>query len=122
MASTAGAVAVMGAGAGGRALAKVLAEALKATGAADTEVRLWARRSDVAEQINATRYNPAYLPGTELPPGLRATADAAEALRGVTTVLLGVPAQNLRSNLEQWAPLIADGATLVSLAKGIELG
>ena len=69
-----------------------------------------------------TRYNAAYLPGTELPPGIRATADAAEALSGATTVLLGVPAQNLRSNLEQWAPLIPDGATLVSLAKGIELG
>jgi len=41
--------------------------------------------SDVAEQINATRYNPAYLPGTLLPPGVRATPDAGEALRGATT-------------------------------------
>ncbi|OBA59321.1 glycerol-3-phosphate dehydrogenase [Mycobacterium sp. 1100029.7] len=112
-----GAIAVMGAGAWGTALAKVLAE----VGGADADVRLWARRSDVAEQINATRYNPAYLPGTPLPPGIRATADAAEALDQVTTVLLGVPAQNLRSNLEQWSGLIASGATLVSLAKGIEL-
>ncbi len=118
MASTSGAVAVMGAGAWGTALAKVLAEA----GGPDAEIMLWARRSDVAEQINATRYNPAYLPGTALPPGIRATADAAEALHGATTVLLGVPAQNLRSNLERWSGLIADGATLVSLAKGIELG
>ena len=29
---------------------------------------------------------------------------------------------NTRVNLEQWRPSIADGATLVSLAKGIELG
>ena len=36
-------------------------------------------------------------------------------------MLLGVPAQTMRSNLEQWAPLIRDGATLASLAKGIEL-
>jgi glycerol-3-phosphate dehydrogenase (NAD(P)+) len=28
----------------------------------------------------------------------------------------------MRANLDQWAPLLADGATLVSLAKGIELG
>jgi glycerol-3-phosphate dehydrogenase (NAD(P)+) len=121
MASTAGAVAVMGAGAWGTALSKVLAEVRETTGAPEAEVRLWARRSDVAEQINTTRYNPAYLPGTLLPPGVRATPDAGEALRGATTVLLGVPAQHLRSNLEQWAPLIAGGATLVSLAKGIEL-
>ena len=118
MASTSGAVAVMGAGAWGTALAKVLAEA----GGPEAEVKLWARRSDVAEQINVTRYNPAYLPGTLLPPGIRATVDANEALAGVTTVLLGVPAQTMRSNLERWAPFLAHGATLISLAKGIELG
>jgi glycerol-3-phosphate dehydrogenase (NAD(P)+) len=115
MASTAGAVAVMGAGAWGTALAKVLVDA-------GGEVTLWARRSDIAEQINTTRYNPAYLPGTLLPSGIRATADAKEALSGASTVLLAVPAQTMRANLEQWAPLLAGGATLVSLAKGIELG
>lgn len=114
MAST-GTVAVMGAGAWGTALAKVLADA-------GTEVRLWARRADVAEQINATRYNRDYLPGTLLPTGIRATSDAQEALSGVATVLLGVPAQTMRTNLEQWSGWVAQGATLVSLAKGIELG
>jgi glycerol-3-phosphate dehydrogenase (NAD(P)+) len=33
-----------------------------------------------------------------------------------------VPSQKLRTNLEHWAPLIEPGATMVSLAKGIELG
>ncbi|OBA75882.1 glycerol-3-phosphate dehydrogenase [Mycobacterium sp. 1554424.7] len=113
-----GAVAVMGAGAWGTALAKVLADA----GGPEAEVVLWARRPEVADEINATRYNHGYLPGTVLPPGIRATADASEALAGATTVLLGVPAQTMRGNLERWAPLVADGATLVSLAKGIELG
>ncbi|GBE66384.1 glycerol-3-phosphate dehydrogenase [NAD(P)+] [Mycobacterium sp. MFM001] len=108
-------VAVMGAGAWGTALAKVLAE----TG---VDVTLWARRADVADEINATRRNSGYLPGVQLPPGIRATDDAAEALGGASTVLLGVPAQTMRSNLEQWAGLWRDGATLVSLAKGIELG
>src|ERR1700761_127325 len=106
MASTESAVAVMGAGAWGTALAKVLADA-------GGEVKLWARRSDIADHINTTRYNPAYLPGTLLPPGIRATAAAEEALEGATTVLLGVPAQTMRANLEQWNGLWADGATLV---------
>ncbi|ORW01286.1 NAD(P)H-dependent glycerol-3-phosphate dehydrogenase [Mycobacterium kyorinense] len=109
------AVAVMGAGAWGTALAKVLAE----TGA---DVTLWARRADVADEINSTRCNSGYLPGVQLPPRIRATGDAAEALGGASTVLLGVPAQTMRPNLEQWAGLFRDGATLVSLAKGIELG
>lgn len=118
MASSAGAVAVMGAGAWGTALAKVLVDA----GGPEAEVVLWARRSDVAERINATRYNPAYLPGTLLPPGIRATTDAQEALAGASTVLLAVPAQTMRASLEQWTGFAADSATLVSLAKGIELG
>lgn len=116
--ASAGAVAVMGAGAWGTALAKVLVDA----GGPEAGVTLWTRRPELAEQINSTRYNPDYLPGTELPPGIRATADAADALRDASTVLLGVPAQTMRANLERWAPLIREGATLVSLAKGIELG
>ena len=107
--------AVMGSGAWGTALAKLLADA-------GGEVALWARRSDVAEQINTTRRNPDYLPGVELPPAITATTDPDEALSGVTTVLLAVPAQTLRTNLQQWAGLLAPGATLVSAAKGIELG
>lgn len=116
--ASSGTVAVMGAGAWGTALAKVLVEA----GGPEAGVTLWARRPELAEQINSTRSNPDYLPDTALPPGIRATDDAAEALRDASTVLLGVPAQTMRGNLERWAPLIREGATLVSLAKGIELG
>jgi glycerol-3-phosphate dehydrogenase (NAD(P)+) len=111
MAST---TAVMGAGAWGTALAKLLADA-------GGEVTLWARRSEIAEEINATRQNPRYLPGVQLPPGVRATPDAGEALQEASTVLLAVPAQMMRTNLQQWADLFAEGATLVSTAKGIEL-
>jgi glycerol-3-phosphate dehydrogenase (NAD(P)+) len=107
--------AVMGAGAWGTALAKLLADA-------GGEVTLWARRSDVADDINSSRLNPGYLSGVQLPAGIRATADPAEALNGATTVLLAVPAQTMRTNLEQWTGLITKGATLVNAAKGIELG
>ncbi len=107
--------AVMGSGAWGTALAKLLADA-------GGQVVLWARRSDVAEQINTTRRNPDYLPGVDLPPAITATTNPEEALSGVTTVLLAVPAQTLRTNLSHWAGLVTPGATLVSAAKGIELG
>lgn len=111
----AGPIAVMGAGAWGTALAKVLADA-------GGEVTLWARRPEVAEEINAAKRNSGYLPGVALPAGIRGTARAEEALSGASTVLLGVPAQTMRANLEKWAGLLPTGATLVSLAKGIELG
>lgn len=104
----------MGAGAWGSALAKVLADA-------GNEVRIWARHSDVADEINDTHRNTRYLGETELPKTIRATGEAAEALHGACTVLFAVPAQTLRANLEQWSDLINDEVTLVSLAKGIEL-
>ncbi|BBZ07145.1 glycerol-3-phosphate dehydrogenase [NAD(P)+] [Mycolicibacterium doricum] len=106
--------AVMGSGAWGTALAKVLADA-------GNSVTLWARRPEVAAEVNDTRRNSGYLAEVDLPKTIHATADAAEALAGACTVVLGVPAQSLRSNLEQWTGLIDDHATLVSLAKGIEL-
>ncbi|AEV76355.1 glycerol-3-phosphate dehydrogenase [Mycolicibacterium rhodesiae NBB3] len=106
--------AVLGAGAWGTALAKVLADA-------GNEVRLWTRRAELAAEINDTHRNPVYLGDAELPATIRATSDPAEALTGACTVLLAVPAQTLRANLVQWSPLIGDDATLVSLAKGIEL-
>ena len=115
MADSLGTAAVMGAGAWGTALAKVLADG-------GSDVRLWARRDEVAREINDCHTNSGYLPGVALPAAVRATADAAEALESVTTVLLGVPSQSLRANLQDWCTDIADGATLVSLAKGIELG
>lgn len=108
-------VAVLGAGSWGTAFAKVL-------GDAGRDVRLWARRCEIAEAINADRRNPDYLSDVALPDTLRATHDAAEALDGVDAVILAVPSQSLRANLEQWRDLVPAGVTLTSLAKGVELG
>lgn len=104
----------MGAGAWGTALAKVLADA-------GNNVTLWARRSELADEINDTHRNTSYVGDVALPPSIRATSDAASALDGACTVLLAVPSQKLRVNLEQWRGAIGDDATLVSVAKGIEL-
>jgi glycerol-3-phosphate dehydrogenase (NAD(P)+) len=106
--------AVMGAGAWGTALAKVLADA-------GNDVTLWSRRRELAEEINNTHRNPEYLGDVGLPTSVRATSDAGEALTGACTVLLAVPSQTLRANLTDWAGLLGDDVTLVSLAKGIEL-
>lgn len=108
-------VAVLGGGSWGTAFAKVLADSGR-------EVRLWARRPEVAAAVNERHHNPDYLPGVELPGLLSATTNAAAALDGVDAVVLAVPSQTLRSNLDGWRPLLPPGATLVSLAKGVELG
>jgi glycerol-3-phosphate dehydrogenase (NAD(P)+) len=103
----------MGAGAWGTPLAKVLADA-------GNSVTLWARRPELADEINRTHRNSGYL-DAELPEAIRATSDAAEALAGACTVFLAVPSQTLRANLELWKDHLGSDTTLVNLAKGIEL-
>lgn len=104
----------MGAGAWGTALAKVLADA-------GNDVALWARRPELADEINNTHRNSEYLGDVELPKSIRATSDPTAALAGACTVLLAVPSQTLRANLTGWTNLLGDDVTLVSVAKGIEL-
>jgi glycerol-3-phosphate dehydrogenase (NAD(P)+) len=107
--------AVLGAGSWGTTFAQVLCDA-------GTPVTLWARRPDIADAINGIHQNPRYLPDITLPSSLTATADVAAALDGADLVVLAVSAQALRGGLTAWAPLVPDGALLVSLMKGIELG
>ena len=107
--------AVMGSGSWGTAFAMVLADA-------GGDVIVWSRDEQTAREINDKHTNERYHPGIALPPGIRATADAAEALDGADLVVLAIPAQSLRDNLAEWRPMLADGSVLVSLMKGIEIG
>ncbi len=107
--------AVLGAGSWGTTFAKVLADA-------GTDVTLWARRQEVADAIEKDHVNAEYLPDIALPETLRATHDAEAALDGVTAVVLAIPAQKLRAHLEDWRSQLPPDATVVSLAKGVEMG
>ncbi|HVE63196.1 MAG TPA: NAD(P)H-dependent glycerol-3-phosphate dehydrogenase [Mycobacteriales bacterium] len=106
---------VLGTGSWGTAFAAVLADA-------GTETTLWARRPELARAVNELHENTDYLPGVSLPPALRATADAEEALAEANFVVLAIPSQTLRDNLAAWRHLVPRDAVLVSLMKGIELG
>lgn len=110
-------IAVMGSGSWGTTFAKVLADS-----DADVAVTLWARREAVAQEINTEHTNSAYLGGTELPENVAATSDPVAALAQADLVVLAVPAQSLRSQLEQWGRAIPDTAVVVSLMKGLERG
>jgi glycerol-3-phosphate dehydrogenase (NAD(P)+) len=108
-------IAVFGSGSWGTAFSLVLADA-------GNDVTMWARREELCAQINEKRENTDYLPGIELPPSIRATHDHERALADAATVVLAVPSQTLRQNLEEWVDYIPRDAVLVSLMKGVELG
>lgn len=114
-------VAVLGAGSWGTTFAKVLADAAIATGTARS-IRIWGRREEVVTQINTEHRNPQYLKDIALPDCITASTDVSEVLAGAGIVILAVPAQSLRPQLRKWKPLVASGAVVVSLIKGLELG
>jgi glycerol-3-phosphate dehydrogenase (NAD(P)+) len=106
-------IVVLGAGSWGTTIAKVIADG-------GHDVALWARREDLANEINETGRNGDYLPGIDLPKNLRAVSDVALALDGAKQVYLAIPSQSLRESLTLWKELIPKDATLVSLMKGLE--
>ncbi|UQA62334.1 NAD(P)H-dependent glycerol-3-phosphate dehydrogenase [Polyangium aurulentum] len=106
-------VAVLGAGAWGTALAKVLADKQNPT-------LVWSHRPELADQINTERVNARYLPSARLPEGLRATHDMQEALHGAELVVVVVPSHAMREVIAQARPYIPGSALLCSATKGIE--
>jgi glycerol-3-phosphate dehydrogenase (NAD(P)+) len=108
-------VALVGAGSWGTAVAVLVAD----NGA---DVRLWCRRKELAETINATRCNHAYLPRVELPQSVVATSDLAEAVSGARLVMVAVPSHAFRDVFGAAVAALAPGVTILSLAKGIEQG
>lgn len=108
-------VAVFGSGSWGTAFSLVLADA-------GNDVVMWARREQVSDIINTRHENTDYLPGVELPASISATHDPEEACAGASVIVLAVPSQSLRANLEDWSKHIPDGAVLMSLMKGVEVG
>ena len=106
-------VAVVGSGSWGTTFAKILADA-------GNDVTLWARRQELAREINETHRNSDYLPGINLPASLSATSALSDALEGAEQIYLAVPSQTLRANLEEMDGL--GDAIVVSLMKGVESG
>ncbi len=108
-----GHVAVVGAGSWGTAFAAVIA-------ANHIPTLLWARRAELAREINLRHANQPYLPDVPLPTTLRATADVEEAVGTAAVVLLAVPSHALREKIKEIGPLIPTDAAVVSLTKGVE--
>jgi glycerol-3-phosphate dehydrogenase (NAD(P)+) len=109
-------VAVIGAGSWGTTFGKVLADG-------GSDVIMWARRPEVAQEIREAKRNTPYLPGVNLPRSITATHELKVALDGAEHVFLSVPSQSLRELVKEIKPLLErSDATIVSLMKGVERG
>lgn len=106
-------IGVVGAGAWGTALAKLLVDK-------GLTLDHWAFEAEVKEEITLHRENRSFLPGFTLPPGLMPTNDIEKAVSGKDLVLMVVPSHCMRAVATQMKPFVSPGTILVSASKGIE--
>jgi glycerol-3-phosphate dehydrogenase (NAD(P)+) len=106
-------MAVIGSGAWGTALAKVLADK-------GNDVWMWCRREDLCKQINEEHVNGRYLPSAKLPQTMRASPDLQKVLEGSSMVVFVAPSHATREVAKAAAPYIPIDVPIVSATKGIE--
>lgn len=109
------AVAVLGAGSWGMALAEVLHRR-------GLEVRLWARTPEHARELAESRCRPEHLPELVLDRAVKVTADLGEACTSAAVVILAVPTHGMRDVVDAARPHLGGEAVIVSGAKGFEEG
>ena len=82
------------------------------------EVSVWGASADHVADIARSRRNDRYLPGVELPPCIRWTADRATAVQDADMVVLATPSKYFGDVCASFAGLVPPDKLAVSLTKG----
>jgi len=103
-------IAVLGAGAWGTTIAKVIAEKKK-------EVVLWSFEEATRDEINLKRQNSRYLPDVNLPDTIKATSDIEEAANEKQFLIYAVPSLFLLDTLKKSLAVnsIREGKTIIAV-------
>jgi len=107
-------IGILGAGAWGTAIGKVLADR-------GLPVALWCHEEAVAAEINASHTNSPFLPGVSLPAGLKASTDLLSVADNREHLLIAIPSLYLLSSVKKTlgCASIREGRTTISiLTKG----
>lgn len=103
---------VVGGGSWGTTAAHLLAH--------NSPVKLWVRDENLAADLEQTRENKRYLPGSTIHPNVQATSDMEWAAAGANLVVLAVPTVAMRQVSRDLGRLGMGSVTAVCLAKGFE--
>jgi len=107
-------VAVVGAGSWGTTVAGLTCH--------NADTLLWARRKELADELNADHTNSSYLPDIRLPEALRSSCDLAEAVHDADVIVMAVPSHGFRDVLVEVAEHARPWVPVLSLTKGLEQG
>jgi len=108
------AIAVIGGGSWGTALAIQFARSGRPT-------LLWGRAEDDPEGMQQARENTRYLPGAKFPDNLRVDPDLGRVLESAPVVVVAVPSHAFRAMLTAMKPLMRAETRLAWATKGFEL-
>ena len=85
-------------------------------------VNLWARTEREASKLSKQGPNPNQFPEASFPPPLTVTSHLNEALADVKAVILVVPSQTMRQNIQLAASHLSKSMLIISASKGLEVG
>ena len=106
-------IGVIGAGAWGTALARLLANNGNA-------VQLWCHEAETKQDILTNHVNSSFLPDIPLPETLGATTELSEVVRNSRILVASLPSHITREVAKKMLPEITSKHILVILSKGIE--
>ncbi len=109
------AIAVLGAGSWGTALAVHLARA-------GHNVQLWGNEVEHMQRLQAERCNQQYLPGIVFPDRLLPVASLEQTLKAPSWILIAIPSYAIRPFLHEHASLFPAHTGLAWASKGLEQG
>ncbi len=107
-------VAILGSGAWGTTLGQVMVDS-------GQQVLIWGRNKKVVREINRRHSNRRFLKGIDLPKELKAPTDIKAVLEFADVIVLAIPSQTLRENLENWKGFFPTELPIISTLKGIEV-
>lgn len=108
-------IAVLGSGSWGTALAVHF-------GRLGYKVRLWGRDQILVSRMINEHINPTYLSDTLLPELVSPTASLDVAVKDTDYILVAVPSHGMRNVIRELKPFLSERSTIVSTAKGLEVG
>jgi len=106
---------VLGAGAMGTAMSYVLAFN-------GYNVLIWARRKEIADQINHERENSEYMPNVVLPKKVRATTDLKHSVTITDKIVFAVPSHAVQDLCERLGKYKLPKPQWLSVVKGMDIG
>ena len=106
-------IGVIGAGAWGTAIAKLLSDK-------NSNVLLWAKENQVKKNIEKTRINKTYLDEVRLGKSLKVT-NRLEEFKDLDIIFIVVPTQYIQVTLKPLKKIIKQNCILVNCAKGIDI-